>query len=275
MPLKRPLASLGLSLALLGCQPSSDEALRANPAAGQALVAALEVSQVAHATADSVAALPAAGCRPTLICPLGPVTITSSVTMRRQEPAGTAEAVERSVWSRDGSGNMSIDFQTSTPAGAGGLSRQELALRRIGADRFGALDGRFVKATVAPLLDERLASDPQAAFDGLFALAKADDGTTPRCAVAPAALPGRLETATAELSADRRSLRLTVALPTGRSLEVEVNEQVACTAETITAPLAIEAVEGLAPAAALNAFLTEGKAQGWLLPAPPLEAPRR
>ena len=129
--------------------------------------------------------------------------------------------------------------------------------------------------TVAPLLDERLAADPQAALDSLFALAKADDGTTPRCAVAPAALPGRLETATAELSAGRRSLRLTVALPTGRSLEVEVNEQVACTAETITAPLAAEAVEGLAPAAALNAFLTEGKAQGWLLPAPPLEAPRR
>jgi hypothetical protein len=275
VPLKRALASLGLSLALLGCQPSSDEPLRADPAAGQALVVALEVSQVAHATAESVAALPAAGCRPTLICPLGPVTITTSVTLRRQEPAGTAEAVERSVWSRDGSGNVSIDFQTSTPAAAGAQSKQQLALRRIGEDRFGALDGRFVKATVAPLLDERLAADPQAALDSLFALAKADDGTTPRCAVAPAALPGRLETATAELSADRRSLRLTVALPTGRSLEVEVNEQVACTAETITAPLAAEAVEGFAPAAALNAFLTEGKAQGWLLPAPPLEAPRR
>ena len=236
---------------------------------------ALEVSQVAHATAESLALRPAPGCRPTLICPLGPVTITSSVTMRRQESGGTGEAVERSVWSRDGSGHVSIDFQTSTPAPAGGPSKQQLALRRIGKDRFGALDGRFVKATVAPLLDERLAADPQAALDSLFALAKADDGATPRCAVAPAALPGRLETATAELSADRRSLRLTVALPTGRSLEVEVNEQVACTAETITAPLAIEAVEGLAPTAALNAFLTEGKAQGWLLPAPPQEAPRR
>lgn len=275
MPLKRALASLGLSLALLGCQPSYDEPLRADPAAGQALVVALEVSQVAHATAEALALRPAPGCRPTLICPLGPLTITSSVTMRRQEPGGTTEAVERSVWSRDGSGNVSIDLQTSTPAAAGGLSRQELALRRVGADRFGALDGRFVKATVAPLLDERLAADPQAALDGLFALAKADDGSTPRCGVAPAALPGRLETATAERSADRRGLRLTVALPTGRSLEVEVNEQVACTAETITAPLAAEAVEGSARAAALNALLTEGKAQGWLLPAPQPEPPRR
>lgn len=274
MPLKRALASLGLSLALLGCQPSSDEALRADPAAGQALVVALEVSQVAHATAESLALRPAAGCRPTLICPLGPVTITTSVTLRRQEPGGTAEAVERSVWSRDGSGNMSIDLQTATPAAAGGQSKQQLALRRIGADRFGALDGRFVEATVAPLLDERLAADPQAALDSLFALAKADDGATPRCVVAPAALPGRLETAAAELSADRRSLRLTVALPTGRSLEVEVNEQIACAAEAITAPQAIEAVAASGTTAALEALLTAGHTEGWLLAAPQHEAPR-
>lgn len=195
--------------------------------------------------------------------------------MRRQEPNGTAEAVERTVWSRDSSGNLRIVFQISTPSPTGERSKQELALIRIKDDRFGALDGRFVKATVAPLLDERLAADPQTALDSLFALATAADGAAPRCAVSPAALPGRLQTATAEVAADRRSLRLTVAMPTGRSLEVEVNEQVACNAETITAPFATEAVEGSASAAALTAFLSDGHAQGWLLPALPHEARRR
>ena len=275
MPLKRALASLGLSLALLGCQPSSDEPLRADPAAGQALVVALEVSQVAHATAESLATRPAPGCRPTLVCPLGPVTITSSVTIRRQEPGGTAEAVERTVWSRDGSGNMSIDFQTSTPAAAGGQSTHELALRRIGDDRYGAFDGRFVKATVAPLLDERIAADPQAQLDSLFALAKADVGSTPRCAVAPAELPGRLQLATAELFDDRRTLRLTIELPSAKMLELEAEEKVSCTADAITAPEAAVAVATSVASAALEAFLTEGHAAGWLLPAPTHEAPRR
>lgn len=275
MPLKGPLVSLGLSLALLGCQPPSDEPLRADPAAGQALVVALEVSRVAHATAESFAARPAPGCRPTLICPLGPVTITSSVTMRRQEPSGTAEAVERTVWSRDSNGNVSINFQTSTPAAAGGQSKQQLVLRRIGDDRFGALDGRFVKATVAPLLDERLAADPQAPLDNLFALATAPDGATPRCSVTPIRLPGRLQAASAELLADRRTLRLTVELPSGETLEMEADEQVSCTADANTAPDEAVAVATSGASAALEAFFTEGHAAGWLLPAPSLEAPRR
>lgn len=108
-------------------------------------------------------------------------------------------------------------------------------------------------------------------LDSLFALAKADDGATPRCVVAPAALPGRLETAAAELFADRRSLRLTVALPTGRSLEVEVNEQIACAAEAITAPEAIEAVAASGTTAALEALLTAGHTEGWLLATPSIK----
>lgn len=274
MPLKHWLALLGPSLALLSCRPSSEETLRANPAAGQALVVAFDVSQVAHATAASLAAHPMQGCRPGLVCPTGPATITAAITIRRREPTGTSEAVERTVWSRDRSGNLGMVFHTSAPAPTGGQTSHELALRRIGSDRYGALDGRFVHATAAPLLDERLGADPQAVLDSLFALAKADDGATPRCVVAPAALPGRLETAAAELFADRRSLRLTVALPTGRSLEVEVNEQIACAAEAITAPEAIEAVAASGTTAALEALLTAGHTEGWLLATPQHQAPR-
>lgn len=195
--------------------------------------------------------------------------------MRRQEPGGTAEAVERSAWSRDGNGNVSIDFQTSTPAAAGGQSKQQLALRRIGEDRFGALDGRFVKSTVAPLLDERLAADPQAALDSLFALALAPDRATPICASTPLPLPGRLQAASAELFADRRTLRLTVELPSAKTLELEAEEKVSCTADAITAPDAAAAVATSGASAALEAFLTEGHAAGWLVPAPTLLAPRR
>ena len=275
MPLKRPLTSLGLSLALLSCQPSSDETLRANPAAGQALVAALEVSQVAHATAESVASRPAAGCRPTLVCPTGPATITTTVTFRRQEISGTLQTIERTVWSRDDRGNLGLLLQRSTPASAGGETAHELALRRIGDDRYGALDGRFVQATVAPLLDERLAADPQAQLDSLFALAMAPDGATPICASTPLRLPGRLQAASAELFADRRTLRLTVELPSAKTLELEAEEKVSCTADAITAPEAAVAVATSGASAALEAFLTEGHAAGWLVPAPTLLAPRR
>jgi mRNA-degrading endonuclease RelE of RelBE toxin-antitoxin system len=163
VPLNRWFALLGQSLALLSCQPSSDEALRANPAAGQALAVALEVSQVARATAESLALSPAAGCRPSTVCGTGPATITTTITLRRQERSGALETVERTVWTRDDQGNVGLALQRSTPAPAGGQTSNELLLRSIGDDRFGALDGRFVKATVAPLLDERLAADPQAA----------------------------------------------------------------------------------------------------------------
>ena len=275
MPLKRPLISLGLSLALLSCQPSSDEALRANPAAGQALVAALEVSQVAHATAESVAALPAAGCRPTLVCPTGPATITTTITLRRQQTSGTLQTIERTVWSRDDRGNLGLLLQRSTPALAGGGSAHELALRRIGNERYGALDGRFVEATVAPLLDERLAADPQARLDSLFALALAPDGATPICASTPLPVPGRLQAASAEVLADRRTLRLTAELPAAETLAIEAEETVSCTADAIIAPEAAVAVATSSASAALEAFLNEGHAAGWLLSAPPHEALRR
>ncbi len=274
MPLKHWLALLGPSLALLSCRPSSEETLRANPAAGQALVVAFEVSQVAHATAASLAARPMPGCRPGLVCPTGPATITTTITLRCQEPTGTSEAVERTVWSRDSSGNLGMVFQTSTPAPAGGQTSHELALRRIGDERYGALDGRFVDATAAPLLDERLAADPQGALDSLFALATAGDAETPLCAVVPATLPGTLASAKAELSADRRRLQLKVELPTARLLEIEVDEQIACAAEAITAPQAIEAVAPSGTTAALEALLTAGHTEGWLLATPQHEAPR-
>ena len=275
MPLNRWFALLGQSLALLGCQPSSEETLRANPATGQAMVVALEVSQVARATAESLAAIPAAGCRPSTVCGTGPATITTTVTLRRQERSGALETVERTVWTRDDQGNISLAVQRSTPAPAGGQTAHELQLRRIGDDRFGALDGRFVKATVAPLLDERLAADPQAPLDNLFALASAPDGATPRCSVTPIRLPGRLQAASAELLADRRTLRLTVELPSGETLEMEADEQVSCTADANTAPDEAVAVATSGASAALEAFFTEGHAAGWLLPAPSLEAPRR
>lgn len=275
MPLNRWFALLGQSLALLSCQPSSDEPLRANPAAGQALAVALEVSQVARATAESLAAIPAAGCRPSLVCAIGPATITTTVTLRRQERSGAFETVERTVWTRDDQGNISLAVHRSTPAPAGGQTAHELQLRRIGDDRFGALDGRFVKATVAPLLDERLAADPQAVLDSLFALATVPDGATPLCAVTPLHLPGRLQAASAERFADRRTLRLTVELPSQQTLEIEADEQVSCTADANTAPEAAAAAVTSNASAALEAFLTEGQAAGWLLPAPPLEAPRR
>jgi hypothetical protein len=150
-----------------------------------------------------------------------------------------------------------------------------LQLRRIGDDRFGALDGRFVTATVAPLLDERLAADPQAPLDSLFALATAPDGATQRCSVTPLRLPGRLRAQSSELLADRRTLRLTVELPSQQTLEMEADELVSCTADAITAPEAAAAAAASNVSAALEAFLTEGHAAGWLLPAPPLEAPRR
>ena len=274
MPLKRALASLGLSLALLGCQPSSDEPLRADPAAGQALVVAFEVSQVAHATAASVAALPAAGCRPTLVCPTGPATITTTITLRRQQTSGALQTVERTVWSRDDRSNLGLVLQRSTPAPAGGESAHELALRRVGNERYGALDGRFVQATVAPLLDERLAADPQAQLDSLFALALAPDGATPICASTPLPLPGRLQAASAEVLADRRTLRLTAELPAAETLAIEAEETVSCTADAIIAPEAAVAVATSSASAALEAFLDEGYAAGWLLPAPPHEAPR-
>ena len=274
MPLTRALASLGLSLALLSCRPASEEALRANPAAGQALVVAFEVSQVAHATAESFGARPNPGCRSSLVCAAGPATITNTITLRRQEPTGTVEAVERTVWSRDRSGNIGIVFQTSTQAPAGGQRSHELALRRIGDDRCGALDGRFVHATVAPLLDERLAADPQAALDSLFALATAPDGATPLCAVTPLRLPGRLQAASPEFFADRRALRLTVELPSAMTLAIEAEEKVSCTADAIIAPEAAEAIATSGASAALEAFLTEGHAQGWLLPASSRQAPR-
>ena len=275
MPLNRWFVLLGQSLALLSCQPSSDEPLRLNPATGQALVLALEVSQVARATAESLAAIPAAGCRPTLVCATGPATITTTVTLRRQERSGALETVERTVWSRDNHGNVGLLLQRSTPAPAGGQTAHELALRRVGDDRFGALDGRFVQATAAPLLDERLAADPQASLDTLFALAMAPDGATPLCAVTPLHLPGRIQAASAELFADRRTLRLTVELPSAKTLELEAEEKVSCTADAITAPQAAAAVATSSASAALEAFLTEGHAAGWLLPAPPHEAPRR
>jgi hypothetical protein len=275
VPLNRWFSLLGQSLALLSCQPSSDEALRANPAAGQALAVALEVSQVARATAESLALSPAAGCRPSTVCGTGPATITTTVTLRRQQRSGTLETVERTVWMRDDRGNISLAVQRSTPAPAGGQTAHELQLRRIGGDRFGALDGRFVKAIVAPLLDERLAADPQAPLDSLFALATAPDGATPRCSVTPLRLPGRLQAQSSELLADRRTLRLTVELPSQQTLEMEADELVSCTADAITAPEAAAAAAASNVSAALEAFLTEGHAAGWLLPAPPLEAPRR
>jgi len=274
VPLSRWFALLGQSLALLGCQPSSEETLRANPAAGQALAVALEVSQVARATAESLALFPAAGCRPSTVCGTGPATITTTVTLRRQERSGALETVERTVWTRDDQGNVGLALQRSTPAPAGGQTAHELLLRRIGDDRFGALDGRFVQATVAPLLDERLAADPQASLDTLFALAMAPDGATPLCAVTPLHLPGRLQAASAERFADRRTLRLTVELPSAKTLELEAEEKVSCTADAITAPEAADAAATSNASAALEAFLTEGHAAGWLLPAPPHEAPR-
>jgi len=273
LPLKRPLISLGLSLALLSCQPSSDEALRANPAAGQALVVAFEVSQVAHATAASVAEVPAAGCRPTLVCAPGPATITTTITLRRQQTSGALQTVERTVWSRDDRGNIDLLLQRSTPAPAGGESAHELALRRIASERYGALDRRFVQATGAPLLDDRLAADPQAQLDSLFALAMAPDGATPICPITPLRLPGRLQAASPEFFADRRILRLTVELPSSQTLSIEAEERVSCTADAITVPQAAAvAVATSGASAALEAFLNEGHAAGWLLPAPP---PRR
>lgn len=239
------------------------------------MVVALEVSQVARATAESLALFPAAGCRPSLVCATGPATITTTVNLRRQERSGALETVERTVWTRDDQGNLGLAVQRSTPAPAGGQTAHELQLRRIGDDRFGALDGRFVQATVAPLLDERLAADPQASLDALFALAMAADGATPLCAVTPLHLPGRLQAASAERFADRRTLRLTVELPSAKTLELEAEEKVSCTADAITAPEAADAAATSNASAALEAFLTEGHAAGWLLPAPPLEAPRR
>ena len=102
----------------------------------------------------------------------------------------------------------------------------------------------------------------------------APDGATPICASTPLPLPGRLQAASAEVLADRRTLRLTAELPAAETLAIEAEETVSCTADAIIAPEAAVAVATSGASAALEAFLNEGHAAGWLLPAPPHEAPR-
>lgn len=275
MPLTLRTAFLALWVTFAGCHEPSPGALRSGPEAGHALAAAFEVSQVARAFAESVAKQLPEGCRPTLRCDGPAGWVQTELHLRRIDRRGVEEQMETRRWERDGSGALFFDVTRSEPAPQGGRATRKLTLIRVDGRRYGALDGQFLEAASAPLLDRRLEADPQAEVDALFDAAAQAAGQGPACGTNAATLPGQPREASVTKQERQRQLRILRALEAGSSLEIEVTETVGCDVEIRRPPEAKQPGVPADSVAALEDFLRRGMGSEWLLPPHPLPPARR
>lgn len=262
MPLgcRRVASRAALTLFFAGCSPSPTTLTAQGPEAGQALALAVRVSQSARAFANELAASPPPQCRTALRCEAGALTVVRTLGFRRNLGSVVSESSEVRTWRRDAVGNRSLSVTLSRAAANGGKPSRELSLVRIGTERFGALDGAFVHAESAPLLDAALDADPSEAFDAL--IASVGDARCPR---PPLRLPGRLVSGSASVVADRRTVEAEMALPAGGSLRLLAEERTTCGSDPILAP---EAARPSGPDVELelSRLAAKGLEEGWLLP---------
>lgn len=192
----------------------------------------------------------------------------SELRIRRTDRTTPDEQSETRLWERDGSGDLSLVIDRSQAAPQGGIATRNLTLLRVAGVRYGGLDGLFLQATTAPLLDQRLEADPQAEADSLFDAARQAGGEAPACATSVATLPGDSLEASAVIEEQQRKLRILRALEGSFRLEIELTETISCDVETLSPPLATAQVMPGDAIAAWEAFLAQGIEARWLTPAP-------
>lgn len=212
-----------------------------------------------QAVAETVAARPPATCRPQLRCDNDARTVVRTLRLERELSGTVASTSEVRTWHRDPAGSVKLEVVLTLPSSAGAHPSRNLTLLRVGADRFGALDGGFLQAEFAPLLDEVLDADPSAEFDALIAAV----GET-RCPAAPLALPGSVTSRSVIYGANTRTVRADLAITAGGTLHVETEERTTCDAAPISPP---DAVRPEPSRDTVSALIRRGLDDGWLLPA--------
>lgn len=255
----RSLGCAALFLPLLSCQSGPPTVAARGPESGQALAAALLVVQSAQGLAETIAARPPASCRQELRCKNDARTVVRTLQLERERSGTIASTREVRTWHRDSAGSVKLEVVLTLPAVAGGNPSRTLTLLRVDDDRFGALDGGFIQAGFAPLLDAALDADPAVEFDALIAAV----GDT-RCRAAPLVLPGSVTSKSVFYEANTRAVRADLALAPGGILHLEAEERTTCDASSISPPTAARPEH---TGDELAALIRRGLDDGWLLPA--------
>lgn len=255
-----------------GCDRATDVVpdAEADHARGRATRAALHTGSIAATLAADLAARPRSTCRVDL--PDGPVTVETRVTIALKGEVGQTRRYDQwRTWRRDEAGHVASSTRLVVPLPDGRRSDRTSELRRIGDERWSALDGRFAEAGRVPSFDERLADEARVLVDDVLSrVARDGDGLRaahgdglcqPRRALEP--IDAEV-TGTIAVDALHRGGTLEWVDADGAELRVVFDERIRAGAEPVAPPDEVWPVDADRGFAQTTALVEAGLAAGWL-----------